>query len=190
MSEMENYQGQLLVAQPKCVTNFFARSTILIVRHTDQGAWGVITNRVFNKMESGLEVVMNQTGIDYVSEHNEPLYVGGPVETNRIHVVHSMDWSSASTIMITSDLGVTSDVSVLAAIAGGQGPEHFRVAVGMCGWGPGQLEGEMVGMPPWLPEHRWLHAPATLANVFDFDESFQWQNAIQEAAKETTKAWF
>ena len=194
MTGRTTHQGQILIAQPKCVTNFFARSTILVIAHTNQGAWGVITNRVFNKLESGLEVVMNQAGIEYSADQPEPLYVGGPVETNRIHVIHSMDWFSSGTQIVRGDylcgIGVTSDLSILAAIANNQGPEHYRVAIGMCAWGPGQLEGEMAGIPPWLPEHRWLSVPATIENVFEFEESFQWQNAISEAASDATKEWF
>jgi len=187
---LDNYQGQLLIAQPKCITNFFAKGTILIARHSDQGAWGVIVNRVFNKMESGLSVIMEQVGIEHDDSKYHPLYVGGPVETNKINVIHTLDWASNSTMHINAHIGITCDISVLTAIAANEGPEHFRACVGMCGWGPGQLEGEMAGLPPWLPEHRWLHAPSSISNIFEFQEGHQWQNAIHEAARETTKAWF
>jgi putative transcriptional regulator len=185
----ENYTGQLIVAQPKCISNFFSKSTILVAVHAHNGAWGVITNRVFNRMESGLSVIMNQIGIEYDGVGDHPLYVGGPLDTNRINVIHSLDWAGPSTVTVTDHIGITSDLSVLAAIAGHRGPEYFRACVGICRWEEGQLEGEMRGLPPWLPEHRWLHAPATMSNVFDFTEQFQWQNAIVDAAKETTKEW-
>jgi len=171
------------------VTNFFSRSTILIARHSQEGAWGVIVNRVFTSMESGLSRIMLSQGIELDDNLDQPLYVGGPVETNRLHVIHSLDWHSNSTIQVTEGLGITNDLSILAAIAGREGPENFRVCVGMCGWAPGQLEGEMSGKPPWLPEHRWLHAAADPNSVFDFQENFQWQQAIHMAARATTQAW-
>jgi putative transcriptional regulator len=185
-----NYQGNLIIAQPRCLSNFFAKSTVLIGEHAHNGAWGVITNRVFSKLESGLGTIMQQTGIEVSSMmEDHPLYVGGPLQTNQINVVHTLDWQSQSTRKITDQIGITSDLSVLVAIAGNQGPEQFRACVGICRWGEGQLEGEMAGLPPWLPEHRWLTAPATVENIFGYIEVYQWQNAIMDAAKETTKAW-
>jgi len=185
----ENYRGKIIIAQPRCISNFFAKSTILIGEHAHNGAWGVIINRIFSRLETGLGTVMKQAGIEVEPGMDYPLYVGGPLETNRINVVHSMDWSSHSTVQITKDLGITSDLSVMIAIAGHRGPEHFRACVGICRWGEGQLEGEMAGIPPWLPQHRWLQAPATTENVFEHQESFQWQHAILDAAKEQTRAW-
>jgi putative transcriptional regulator len=185
----ENYTGKLIIAQPRCISNFFSKSAVLIGEHAHNGAWGVIINRVFSKLESGLTVAMAQAGLEVVDNIDHPLYVGGPIDTNRINVVHSLDWTSASTRVVTKDIGVTNDISVLSAIASNMGPEHFRACVGICRWGEGQLEGEMAGMPPWLPEHRWLRAPATLENVFNYQDTYQWQNAIVEAAKETTREW-
>lgn len=185
----QNYKGKLIIAQPKCISNFFAKSTILIGEHAHNGAWGIITNRVFSRLESGLGAIMAQTGIEVDGPMDHPLYVGGPLETNRINVVHTLDWHSHSTVKVAENLGITNDLSVLVAIAGNQGPEIFRACVGICRWGEGQLEGEMAGLPPWLPEHRWLTAQATIENVFGFTEVYQWQNAILDAAKETTKEW-
>lgn len=184
-----NFQGHLLIAQPRCVSNFFSRSTVLIARHSQDGAWGVIVNRVFSRLESGLTRVCAGMGVELDPDLDQPIWVGGPVETNRIHVVHTMDWHSQSTLAITADLGITSDLSVITAIAGREGPQQFRVCIGMCGWSAGQLEGEMSGMPPWLPEHRWLWAPATEHNVFDFSEVSQWQHGIMTAASITTSQW-
>lgn len=184
-----NYKGQLIIAQPKCVSNFFTKSVVLIGEHAHNGAWGVMINRVFSRLENGLNMVLRQTGIEVDTDFDHPLYVGGPIDTHRINVVHTLDWHSLSTVQVTKDIGITNDLSVLAAIAGGVGPEKFRACVGICRWGENQLEGEMAGLPPWLPEHRWLTAPATMDNTFEFQDHFQWQQAIVEAAKETTKAW-
>jgi putative transcriptional regulator len=55
---------------------------------------------------------------------------------------------------------ITTSRDVLAAIARGQGPEKFVVALGYAGWGGGQLEGEM-------RQNAWLTVEADSAIVFD-----------------------
>jgi putative transcriptional regulator len=55
---------------------------------------------------------------------------------------------------------VTTSRDVLAAIARGEGPEKYVVALGYAGWSGGQLEGEM-------RENAWLTVAADSAIVFD-----------------------
>jgi putative transcriptional regulator len=121
---------------------------------------------------------------------NAPLYAGGPVEKTRVCLVHSNDWSSASTIEITKDVSITTDISVLAALVQGQGPSKFKIFCGISTWVTGQLEGEMKGVEPWLPQHRWLTAPADEHNVFDIDDQELWPALLAQAVTLEVKEWF
>jgi putative transcriptional regulator len=49
---------------------------------------------------------------------------------------------------------------MLETIAAGQGPQRFEVFLGYAGWGPGQLENELL-------ENAWLTGPGDAALVFE-----------------------
>lgn len=185
MQTFNSLAGNIIVAQPKSEDNFFSKSVILVCKHGAQGAWGLMCNK--HTAHLTLDQVMDSVGID--SNKKDKVYVGGPVDNSRVHLLHTLDWESGSTIKITSDIGITSDISVLAAIAHGHGPALFRACIGMSGWGPGQLEGEMRGQHPWKPEQRWLDAPATIEAIFNLHNDDQWQRCIEIVAKNKVSNW-
>jgi putative transcriptional regulator len=168
------YNGQLLVSQPKNQDSYFSKSVILIAQHTTSGAWGVVLNRKARNID--MTAVMAAVGISHTG--TEVVYFGGPVEPTRVHVVHTLDWSSSTTLKISDNIGITGDISVLAAIKQGQGPEFCRVGVGLAVWTAGQLDGEQSGVAPWSHAHRWLTTPATMITCFIGTGDTQWQSAI------------
>ena len=176
MNEIEDFTGKLLIAQPAVKDSYFAKSIILVAQHSLNGSWGVVINNYTKSIT--MQEVMTAAGIK--SNLWESVYVGGPVEKSRVHVVHSLDWFSSSTLRINSELGITGDISVLAAISGGQGPKQYRVGVGLAVWGPGQLEGEQRGENPWTPKNRWLITDATPDLVFTGANDEQYQRAIND----------
>jgi putative transcriptional regulator len=134
--------------------------------------------------------VFEHVGMDNAVGANAPLYVGGPIERNRICLVHSNDWASSSTLEISPELSVTTDISVLAAISQGIGPSLYRACCGVSSWGPNQLEGEMKGKAPWTFKHRWLDIQGTEKNVFDTEPELQWNSLLTQAVELEVKEWF
>lgn len=166
--------GQLIIAQPRSQDNNFSKTMVLIAQHSVAGAWGVIVNKQAKTID--MSTVMSVVGIDY--ESDIPIYIGGPVEPTRVHVIHTLDWISNSTLKISDDIGITGDVSILAAISQNQGPRLYRAGVGLSVWGAGQLEGEQAGLAPWNESHQWLTTPATVELCLTGTGDEQWQQAI------------
>jgi putative transcriptional regulator len=186
MSTSEFLTGQLLVAQPRNKEGHFARTTVLIAQHSLSSAWGVVVNRMAKTLT--MQNIMTAAGIEY--HGNEPIYVGGPVEPTRVHVIHSLDWSSASTLQITEDLGITGDISVLAAISMGQGPQLYRAGIGLAVWSAGQLEGEQSGLDPWTPKHQWLTTTASIELCLTGGGEEQWQRSINQCVNQKISELF
>jgi putative transcriptional regulator len=186
MSTTEYLTGKLLVAQPRNTDGHFAKTVVMVAQHSVSGAWGVVVNRPAKTVN--MQNIMAAAGIEYAS--NEAIYVGGPVEPTRVHVVHSLDWSSSSTLKITDTLGITGDVSVLAAIAAGQGPALYRAGVGLAVWAAGQLEGEQSGLEPWTEKHKWLTTDASLELCLTGAGEEQWQRAIHECVNQRIATLF
>lgn len=78
-----------------------------------------------------------------------------------------------SSLAINDEIMVTTSRDILAAIARGQGPSRFVVALGYAGWGDGQLESEM-------RENAWLSVAVDSAIVFDLPLQDRWQKAVSK----------
>jgi putative transcriptional regulator len=184
---LENYKGCLLAAHPQQPDSSLRRAVALIIAHDKTGALGLQLNKKFDGDFTMLTVMEN---LGLYSDSDQPLYNGGPDATNRIHVVHSLDWSTRSTIKVTNQLGVSNDISVLAAISENEGPEYFRVIAGYTRWLPKHLEGEMQGTDPWSVTQTWSSVPANIENVFSLDDIDQWYRTIDDAGRIQIASWF
>ena len=183
---MTNLAGKLLISQPAIQTGHFSKSVILVAQHSKVGAWGVVVNKIAKTIT--MKTIMETVGIEY--HRDEAIYIGGPVETNRVHVVHSLDWSSSGTMCVTDEIGITGDVSVLAAISAGVGPEYYRAGIGLAVWSSGQLDGEMTGSAPWKSHHQWLTADGTIDLCLNGLGDDQWNNAVGHCIQQRVSEFF
>ena len=182
-----NLAGQILVAIPNTAHEYYHRGLLLVTNHGRN-----FSNCIqFNKpILNGINVstIMMHSGLDYSGQ--EPIYWGGPDETSKVQFIHSLDWAVGSTRMISENIGLTTEVSILAAISRDMGPMHWRCVLGCKNNKPGFLEGEMSGEYPWTKQHRWLTLPALSEYVFEKFGDDQWLSAIEAAGKLKIKAWF
>lgn len=186
MSTSTFLNGQLLISQPKSRDRFFNKAVVLIAQHTEAGAWGVVVNKPAKTVD--MTDIMLAAGIEYSTD--EKIFVGGPVEPTRVHVIHTLDWTSPSTLVIADNIGITGDVSILSAISTGSGPALYRAGVGLAVWSAGQLEGEQSGMPPWTESHQWLTTPAIVDLCLTGSGLEQWQQAIDANVNQTISMLF
>lgn len=186
MSTTKFLSGQLLIAQPKNQDRYFSRTVVLVAQHSESGAWGVVVNKPAKTVT--MVDIMSAVGIEY--SNSEMIFVGGPVEPTRVHVIHTLDWCSPSTLKISKDIGITGDISILSAISAGSGPSLYRAGVGLSVWSAGQLDGEQGGKAPWTPEHRWLTTPATIELCLQGSGQEQWQRAIDDSVQQQIATLF
>jgi putative transcriptional regulator len=183
----QNYKGFLLAAHPKRPEPFLRRGVMLIIDHDKSGAIGLQINKPFTN-DISFQTVMQNVGVPH--DGDQPLYSGGHESTNRIHVIHSLDWYTNNTTKITDTIGVSHDVSILTAISKSEGPEYFRVCAGFTRWLPGHLEGEISGEEPWKITQSWSFVPANIDLIFSNDDIDQWNKIIGEASKLQVANWF
>lgn len=186
MSGKINFTGKILVAPPKSQDSIFSRGVIFVAADDSEGTWGLMVNKPTDKIT--LDMVMKSTGI--FSDKKDKIFFGGPVHTQRVHVIHTLDWNINSTMVITKDIGITNDISVFAAISKDQGPALYRVCLGVASWAPDQLKSEYYADPPRRIQDSWLDGPATIETVFHLSEEDQWQQAIDHVATTKVKNWF
>jgi putative transcriptional regulator len=162
--------GQLLVAMPQMRDARFTRTVIYLCAHTDDGAMGLIVNRLVGALT--FPDLLSQLGIDSPgdAEHIR-IRSGGPVETGRGFVLHSTDYADDATLQVGGEIGLTATLDILKDIAEGHGPRRSLLALGYAGWGPGQLDAEMQA-------NAWLNVPADEELVFDDNLNDKWERSI------------
>lgn len=161
--------GQLLVASPDIGDPRFSHAVILIVRHSQDGALGIMINRPVG--EKPLAKLLEAVGQDGRGvSGNVRVFAGGPVEPWLGFVVHSSEYHRGQTLDIDGQVAMTSSPDVLRDIGRNAGPRKSLVAFGYTGWGPGQLENE-------LARHGWFTIPEDPKLVFDEDREKVWDDA-------------
>ncbi len=164
--------GHLLLAMPGITDANFTQSVTLVCLHTTEMAVGVIINRPTNLTLRELFDHLTLAPGTRSEILNQPVYQGGPVQTERGFIVHSPDCAGESTQSINGGLSMSSSRDVLDAISQGKGPRQFLVALGYAGWESGQLERE-------IGENAWLSTPADHDLIFDLPPEQRWQAAAQ-----------
>lgn len=177
-------QGKILIAQPSAQSTFFEKSVVLVCEHHKQGAWGLIINKPSQK----IKVNQIAASVNIRLDSNDSVYIGGPVESDGIHILHTPDCVMANTLWITNNVCSTSSIELLSEIAKGRGPQHWRLCMGVSAWQAGQLDGEMSGEHPWTPQHRWLTQPCP-KNLFDLPTEHLWKGQTHNAIENSVKSF-
>lgn len=162
--------GRLLVAMPTIGDPRFDKSVIYMCAHTDEGAMGIVVNRLLGDLT--VSELMKQLSLES-SARTEAMQVhfGGPVETGRGFVLHSPEHLYEGTLVVDERFALTATMDVLKAIAAGDGPRRALLALGYSGWGPGQLDAE-------IQANGWLQVPADEDLVFDATLETKWERAL------------
>ena len=166
--------GMFLVAMPGMMDQRFDRAVIYLCAHSDDGAMGIIVNKpaediVFPELLQQLEIIPEKPSISLPSQAgNMKVLRGGPVETSRGFVLHSVPAEPIEGSVTAGDeIRLSATIDILKAIARGQGPDEAIFALGYAGWASGQLESE-------IQDNGWMICPLDRKVLFDqeFDTKY------------------
>lgn len=171
-SDSTDLTGKLLIAMPGMSDPRFEKSVVFLCVHSPDETMGLIVN----KPAPGLNLrdLFKQLDIPSPGEEiDENVLFGGPVEIGRGFILHSGEYvETDSTLEIGPKFSMTANKDVLEAMADGRGPEQAILMLGYAGWGPGQLEQEIV-------QNGWLVTDASPELVFGADNSNKWTAALK-----------
>jgi putative transcriptional regulator len=164
--------GQFLLAMPGIGDPRFDRAVIAMCVHDARGALGVGIGHAVPGIS--LHGLLTQLEIPVGVAPDAPILHGGPVETQRGFVIHSQDWEGEESLLVGDRWALTSTLDVLRAIAEGNGPERFVVAMGYAGWSEGQLDEEMT-------RHGWFATQGSDGLLFDVTVDRRWARGFADA---------
>jgi len=164
----QSLTGHFLVASRYLRDPNFAKSVVLMIRHDDEGAVGVVINRPADKT---VREVWDAIGFD-PCDRDERIYVGGPVPGPLV-AVHLLEPYSEREVLPGVHVSMHRDAIDLIVRKKDQPLRLYR---GHAGWGSGQLESE-------LEAGGWLSIEATKDDIFADHESI-WRNVTQRIGLE------
>lgn len=177
----------LLIAPPGMPDARFRNSVLMVTHANETGAFALCVNRPAGFT---LDEILSDSNVKIHNPPSLPVYWGGPVSATSLWMMHSAEWQTRSTVMISTAWAMSSSEEMFHCLADGDCPRHFRIVMGYCGWAPGQLEAELKGKGPWKPQHSWLVAHNLGPDwLFDQDPEDLWASATTLCSHQAVDSW-
>lgn len=158
---------------------FFEKSLVLLWHHDDTGAIGVIVNRIAEEtIFDVLEPFPDGVDVDQVGRTHVAL--GGPVERGAGTVIFRGEVEDDDGWNIEGGMAVSRSMDVLLRLL--QDADRFLLCLGYAGWGPGQLDEEIM-QGGWL----WTDPDATL--ILDVPPDERYDRALATLGLTQTSVW-
>ncbi len=162
-------KGRLLVATPPLDDPNFDRTVIYVLEHHDEGALGVVINR---PTDEDLGEPLDRW--EDLQAAPQQVFAGGPVETDALI---ALALANAPVVEPGDDLSPVSGRVASADLSADPAfvAPHIsavRVFRGYAGWGPGQLEGEIMA-------GAWLVFDAEPDDVFAAQPDELWRTVLR-----------
>ena len=165
---MDSLAGMLLVAPPQLSDPNFTESVVVVLLHNEGGSFGLVLNRSTSvEVEDAVPMWTNLAA--------GPIRSGGPVETNAlIGIARTVSGGEVNGYrpIETSTLGPLGIIDLHGEPA--DALVDVRLFAGYTGWGPGQLEGEIL-------MGGWVVVPGLPSDPFDLRLPELWGRVLRRA---------
>ena len=171
------HSGSLLLSEPLMDDAYFSRAAILVLDEPDDGGHlGLILNKA-------TEMTLNDLMPDWEAGKRVPVYCGGPVDLERMFLLHTLGEQFGSCVEVIPGVYVGADLDKIIEYIedGGEVDGKLRFFLGYCGWSPGQLNGE-------LNNHTWAVNPKPEFNLLEDHGDPYWRREV-ESLGETYRSW-
>jgi putative transcriptional regulator len=165
-SIVPSLKGHFLLASPSLRDPNFVRCVVLLVRHDEQGAMGLVIN---NALPVSVAEALGQA-IEIAGDVDETLYKGGPCN-GPVMALSGYTYESSEEVLPGVSFSID-DEDVKRLMTEQASP--VRYIVGYAGWGSEQLEQE-------LAEGAWSVLPATPQDVFGPSDEDLWGKLMSRA---------
>ena len=161
--------GSLLLSEPFMWDENFRRTVILVCRHHSvEGTSGVILNKpVKLELEDLLE--------NFPKGFGGKLYLGGPVGTDMIQMVHTMGHKLTDSQKLCEGVYWGGNFDQLRKLIrqGEITRNHVRFYIGYSGWDAKQLQDE-------IKDNSWIIAQARHEYIFNEDPDSVWRKIMTD----------
>jgi putative transcriptional regulator len=164
-------KGHFLISMPNLLDPNFFQTVTCVCEHTLEGALGLVVNRILPDLTCG--TVFQELGLESIPQRDSlPVYLGGPVHKGQIFVLHGPPFEWEGIHQVTPSLALGNSREIIESLARGKGPKTFLITLGCAGWGPGQLESEILA-------NAWLTCPVNENILFQTPVEKRWEQAAK-----------
>ena len=163
MAVDDSLRGKLLIASPQ-LADYFRRTVVLVVEHSEDGAMGIVLNR---RTEAQVREVV--PSLAEMADEDDVIHAGGPVEPDTVIALGDFEDPSEAGARISGSLGVLDPNRPEPSL------RWLRVFAGYAGWAPGQLDAEM-------EQDAWIVTPVEPDDPFSADDL--WSRVLQRKGGE------
>jgi putative transcriptional regulator len=165
---LDNLTGSFLISTPRMPDPRFEEQVIYICAHSPEGAMGVAVNKP-NALFT-LPEILRGANLPVPEIILPPVYIGGPVELESAFILYRSDYQAEHQLEVSATIALSRETKILEDIAHARGPEKYMFLLGYAGWGPGQLETELIA-------DGWLTVPGDDNIIFDVADEDKWRTA-------------
>lgn len=168
------HMGSLLISEPLMEDNYFSRSAILVLDEPEAGGhFGLILNKP-------TEMTLKDLMPDWDEGARIPIYCGGPVDLQRMFLLHTLGERLGATAEVLPGIYVGADLDKIIDYIeqGGEVDGHLRFFLGYCGWSPGQLAGE-INRKSWA-----VNSLPQCSNLLQGDGVDYWSREVRDLGEE------
>ena len=179
--DMQSQLGKLLISHPNFPQQSPFNKSLIYIYQDDSinGTVGVVLNKA------------SRTSVSMLCEQNEimfgdtqpMMYMGGPVNTGALLILHTDEWASTNTANAGGRLRISSDNHMFLKLSQGNLPIYWRAFFGFASWTPGQLQNEM-------NSSMWLTADADESIIYNYSGDKQWNKALELCSQQTIDHFF
>ncbi|MBN1131852.1 MAG: YqgE/AlgH family protein [Bacteroidales bacterium] len=136
-------KGRILISGPFLGDNYFRRSVVYLTEHTKDGSLGFVLNKPMDMKASDV--------IRDFPEGDFSVSIGGPVNTNTVHYLHTLGDMIPESIFVKDGIFWGGDFEILKEMIEKDQIQRnqLRFFLGYSGWSANQLDDE-------LKENSWL----------------------------------
>jgi putative transcriptional regulator len=171
MASVSSLAPAFLLSMPQLMDPNFSRTVVLLCKHSEEGAFGLVVNRPL--ITTGRVTVNLDPPVS--TDRELEVWVGGPVEPHRSWVLVGEEPDEEEELRgmkIADGLYLSTSPDLLRRLLEPNPPSLTRLIVGYSGWGPGQLEAE-------LGASSWLMSDIDPSLIFNTPSDRLWEAAIR-----------
>ncbi len=166
-------KGSFLVSEPFSVDPYFSRSVVLLLTSDEKGVMGLVVNK---PMRIFVKQIIPEVGF-----HDEVVFLGGPVEADRMFYLHNISFLEGVE-EVFDGVFVGGDLKDLLDVVQADDAYEIKFFMGYAGWSYGQLEKE-------LEKESWVLTGSDKASVFTQDFDDLWTNILKDLDDDYFTVW-
>ena len=169
-------QGMVLISEPFLNDTYFKRSVVLLTEHSEEGSVGFVLNKP-------IDLSVNDVLNDF-PELDAEISIGGPVNTNTIHYIHTLGEKIPNSVKVLDNLYWGGDFDGLRDLIT-QGlilSNQVRFFLGYSGWSPKQLDNE-------LAENAWLVSEMNAEQIMKGPDNDLWRKILEKSGNKKYRTW-